>query len=73
MADPKGATVAVPVGTIASVVLGTFTAPYRVAVTPGWATDRFVVPALKLAAQFEVDFSIPVPAGGSSFDWVEVE
>jgi len=73
MAAPQGATVAVPVGTIASVVLGTFTAPYRLAVTPAWATDRFVIPANKLATQFEVDFTIPAPAGGSSYDWAEVE
>ena len=73
MVPPRGATVAVPVGTIASVVLGAFTAPYRLAVTPGWATSRFVVPANKLATQFEVDFTVPAPPGGSSFDWVEVE
>jgi hypothetical protein len=65
----KGATQAVLVGVVSATVVNPFTAPYEIGVTPGWATDTFVVPASKTAAQFIVQFTVPAPAGGSSFDW----
>lgn len=69
MASVQGATVSVPAGTTTAIVLGTFVAPYEVGLCPGWATDELILAAGKLATQFTVSFSIPAPAGGSSFDW----
>jgi hypothetical protein len=68
VATVQGGTETVPAGTTSLVILGTFVAPYEVGVLPGWATDKFVLPADKLASQFTVSFPIPAPSG-ASLDW----
>lgn len=69
MASVQGATVVVLAGVTTVQVLGAFVAPYEVGIMPGWATDKLVLPADKLATGFTVTFNVPVPPGGSSFDW----
>lgn len=72
MAALQGATVVVPAGVVAVQVLGSFTLPYELTVTPGWPTERSVAAAAKLATGFTVVFAVPSPVGGSSFDWVSL-
>src|SRR5262245_14304276 len=60
-------------GTVAAggtsvIVTGSFAASYQVSVTPGWVTDYEVVS--KTATQFTINFSVPAPAGGSTFDYI---
>ena len=68
MAAVQGATVAVAAGVTAVQVLGAFVAPYEIGIMPGWGTDRWILPADKLAGSFIVNFNVP-PGAPSSFDW----
>jgi hypothetical protein len=68
----RGGTATVPAGTTALVVLGTFVAPYEVGVLPGWATNKLVLAADKLATQFTVSFNVP-PAAATSLDWAVLD
>src|SRR5438552_15241572 len=63
----QGASQAVLAGTVQMVVVGTFPATYQVGISTGWVTAWRVT--AKTAASFIVDFAVPAPLGGSSFDW----
>jgi hypothetical protein len=68
VATVQGDTVTVAAGSVSLIVTGTFVAPYEVGLLPGWATDKTVLPADKLATQFTASFNVP-PAADSSLDW----
>src|SRR5437879_1524504 len=68
--DPlQGATQALAVGLATAAVVGSFGASsYMVTVTTSWVTGYDVV--AKTAAGFTVNFAVPAPAGGGTFDWI---
>lgn len=63
-----GATATIAAGAVTATVTGAFASTYQVSIAPGWVTDYDVVS--KTATQFVVNFAVPAPAGGSTFDWV---
>lgn len=63
----QGATATIAAGAVTASVVGVFAATYQVTITAGWVTDADVV--AKTAAGFTVNFAVPAPPGGSTFDW----
>lgn len=64
----QGATVTVAAGAVSAVVTGSFAAAYQVALSASWVTDVDIVS--RTAAGFTVNFSVPAPAAGGTFDWI---
>ena len=54
-------------GDVQAVVAGVFPPTYQVGITPSWVTGWRVTS--KTASSFTVDFAVPAPAGGATFDW----
>ncbi len=63
-----GATQAVAAGVTLGAVTGGFGTVYQVTVAPSWVTGYDVVS--KTSAGFTVNFAVPAPAGGGTFDWI---
>jgi hypothetical protein len=72
MITVAAATVDMAAGTFQSVVVTAASLPatYQVSITPGWVTAYDVVD--KTATGFTVNFAVPAPPGGSTFDYVVV-
>src|SRR5438128_8670873 len=64
----SGTTQSVAAGLATAPVVATLPATYQVAISTSWITSWDV--AGKSATGFTVNFAVPAPAGGGTFDWV---
>ncbi len=70
MSSLASATVAVAAGATTKAVTLALSLPYQITVSPAWMTDVDIPIGTKLATGFTVNFAVPAPAGGSSFDYL---
>ena len=63
-----GATQAVAAGGVTAAVIAALASSYQVSLSTSWVTDYDIT--AKTAAGFTVNFAVPAPAGGGTFDWI---